>query len=120
MVFMYIDEFITSKGKISSNVIIYPQNSDINLEELLKDILGIKEEKIRVKIEESTEEPKFDCLEVPNKKAFIVAQEKSEDFKKVKPNFKDRQHTEEMLEKFKVNNLVKSGPKLVKKNPFKK
>lgn len=48
----------------------------------------------------------------------VRAPEKSEEFKKVKPNFEDRQHTEEMLEKFKVNNSVKSGQKLVKKELF--
>ena len=53
-----------------------------------------------------TEKEQLTVLAVPCSRAFVVAPEKSEEFKKQKPNLEIRRQMEEMVKKFKVNNLV--------------
>lgn len=48
----------------------------------------------------------FDVLAVPCSKAFVVAPEKVEEFKKERQNFEARKKVEEMAEKVRINNLV--------------
>ena len=50
-------------------------------------------------------------LAVPCSRAFVVKPEKVEEFKNQKPNPEIRRQMEEMVKKFKVNNLVNEGPK---------
>ena len=61
-----------------------------------------------------SEERRFDVLAVPCDRAFVVSQEKSEEFKNVKPDPVVRQQIEEITEKFRVNNLTEEGPILKK------
>lgn len=57
---------------------------------------------------------KFDVLAVPCSRAFVVATEKTEEFRNLKPNPDVRNQIEEKIEKFRVNNLVEKGPVLKK------
>lgn len=72
-------------------------------------------------MDDSLDEKKFDVLAVPCDGAFVVAPEKVEEFKNLKPNPEVRQQMEGMAEKFRVNNLTEEGPVLKKtRRPNKK
>ena len=72
-------------------------------------------------MDDSSDEKKFDVLAVPCDRAFVVAPEKVEEFKNLKPNPEVRQQMEGMAEKFRVNNLTEEGPVLKKtRRPNKK
>ena len=61
-----------------------------------------------------SEERQFDILAVPCDRAFVVSQEKAEEFKNLKLDPAVRQQMEEMAERFRVNNLTEEGPVLRK------
>ena len=56
-------------------------------------------------IEKGMDSQKFDVLAVPCSRAFVVKPEKWEEFKDLKPDFEIRKQMEEIVKKFKVNNL---------------
>lgn len=73
-----------------------------------KTLLSDKVEKtteLKEIIAENTEKQNFDVLSVPCDKAFVVTPEKSEEFKNLKPTSKVRQGIEDIVKKFRINNL---------------
>jgi len=55
---------------------------------------------------DQSQKEQLTVLAVPCSRAFVVAPEKCEDFKNQKPNPEIRRQMEEIVEKFKVNNLI--------------
>lgn len=62
----------------------------------------------------SEEKQKFDVLAIPCRRHFVVAAEKTEEFKKQTTSHEDRAFVRELAEKFRVNNLVEEEPGLKK------
>ena len=59
-------------------------------------------------------------LAVPCSRSFVVAPEKWEEFKNQKPNPEIRRQMEEIVKKFKANNLIEEGPVLKKTRKYNK
>ena len=59
-----------------------------------------------------------DIESVFNNKAFIVSEEKSKEFKNIKPNLESRQTQFEIISKLNIKNIADEGPVLKKTMRF--